>query len=71
MAKRPVGSAPCVTTTSEMEKQSTKRCHLTLERVTGREARGLQAEETACKFLSLTSGRRKQTSDILSFSIQI
>ena len=37
------------------------------ERVTGRKARGLQMEEIACKcqtFLSLLSGRRKQTSDI-------
>ena len=37
------------------------------ERVTGRKARGLQTEEIACKcqtFLSLLSGRRKQTSDI-------
>ena len=46
----------------------------TAERVTGRKARGLQTEETACKcqtFLSLLSSRRKQTSDIFSFSIQI
>ena len=44
------------------------------ERVTGRKARGLQREEIACKFqkfLSLLSSRRKQTSDIFSFSIQI
>ena len=44
------------------------------ERVTGRKARGLQMEEIACKcqiFLSLLSGKRKQTSDIFSFSIQI
>ena len=44
------------------------------ERVTGRKARGLQMEEIACKcqtFLSLLRGRRKQTSDIFSFSIQI
>ena len=44
------------------------------ERVTGRKAQGLQMEEIACKcqtFLSLLSGRRKQTSDIFSFSIQI
>ena len=44
------------------------------ERVTGRKARGLQMEEIACKcliFLSPLSGRRKQTSDIFSFSIQI
>ena len=37
------------------------------ERVTGRKARGLQMEEIACKchtFLSLLSGRRKQTIDI-------
>ena len=36
-----------------------------LERVTGRKSRGLQMEEIACKchtFLSLLSGRRKQTS---------
>ena len=35
-------------------------------RVTGRKARGLQTEEIACKcqtFLSLLSGRRKQTSE--------
>ena len=39
------------------------------ERVTGRKARGLQMEERGCKcqtFLSLLSGRRKQTS-YLSF----
>ena len=39
------------------------------ERVTGRKARGLQTEEGGCKcqtFLSLLSGRRKQTSDIFS-----
>ena len=44
------------------------------ERVTGRKARGLQMEEIACKcqiFFSLLSGRRKQTIDIFSFSIQI
>ena len=44
------------------------------ERVTGRKARGLQREEIACKcqtFLSLLSSRRKQTSDIFSFSIKI
>ena len=44
------------------------------ERVTGRKARGLLKEEIACKcqtFFSLLSGRRKQTSDIFSFSIQI
>ena len=38
-----------------------------IERVTGRKARGLQMEEIACKcqtFLSLLSGRRKQTSNI-------
>ena len=37
------------------------------EKVTGRKARGLQMEEIACKcqtFLSLLSGRRKQTSNI-------
>ena len=45
-----------------------------VERVTSRKARGLQTEEIACKcqtFLSLLSSRRKQTSDIFSFSIQI
>ena len=39
-----------------------------------RKARGLQMEEIACKcqtFLSLLSGKRKQTSNIFSFSIQI
>ena len=44
------------------------------ERVTGRKARGFQTEEIACKcqtLLSLLSGRREQTSDIFSFSIQI
>ena len=44
---------------------------LPIERVTGRKARGLQTEEIACKcqtFLSLLSGRRKQTSDIFFFS---
>ena len=49
-------------------------CPLSRERVTGRKARGLQMEEVACKcqtFLSLLSGRRKQTSNIFSFSIQI
>ena len=43
-------------------------------RVTGRKAKGLQTEEIACKcqtFLSLLSGRRKQTSDIFFFSMQI
>ena len=37
------------------------------EKVTGRKARGLQMEEIACKcqtFLSLLSGKRKQTGDI-------
>ena len=36
------------------------------ERVTGKKARGLQMEEIGCKcqtFLSLLSGRRKQTSE--------
>ena len=45
-----------------------------IERVTGRKARVLQMEEIACKcqtFLSLLSGRRKQTSNIFSFSTQI
>ena len=40
--------------------------HLVL-RVTGRKAKGLQMEEIACKcqtFLSLLSGRKKQTNDI-------
>jgi len=44
------------------------------ERVTSRKARDLQMEEIACKcqtFLSLLSGRRKQTSGIFSFSTQI
>ena len=44
------------------------------DRVTGRKVRGLQTEEIGCKcqtFLSLLSGRRKQTSDIFSFSVQI
>jgi len=43
-----------------------------IDRVTGRKARGLQVEEIACQcqtFLSLSSSRRKQTSDIFSFSI--
>ena len=37
-----------------------------IERVTGRKAKGLQTEEIGCKchFLSLLSGRRKQTGDI-------
>ena len=38
-----------------------------IEGVTGRKARGLQTEEIACNcqtFLSLLSGRKKQTSDI-------
>ena len=42
------------------------------ERVTGRKARGLQTEEIGCKcqtFLSLLSGKRKQTRDVFSFSI--
>ena len=38
------------------------------ERITGKKARGLQMEEIGCKcqifFISLLSGRRKQTSDI-------
>ena len=45
-----------------------------IERVTGRKARGLQMEEIGCKcqiFFSLLSGRRKQTTDIFSFSLQI
>ena len=43
-----------------------------LERVTGRKARGLQTEEIGCKcqtFLSVLSGRRKQTSDIYFSSL--
>ena len=43
------------------------------ERVTGRKARGLQMEEIGCKcqtFLSLLSSRRKQASDIFSFTIK-
>ena len=43
-----------------------------VERVTGRKARGLQMEEIGCKcqtFLSLLSGRRKQTWDIFSPSL--
>ena len=45
-----------------------------LQRVTGRKSRGLQREEIDCKcqtFLSLLRGRRKQTGDTFSFSIQI
>ena len=42
-----------------------------IERVTGRKARGLQKEEIGCKcqtfFISLLSGRKKQTSDIYIF----
>ena len=48
--------------------------HESIERVTGRKARGLQNEEGASKcqtFFSVLSGRRKQTSYIFSFSIQI
>ena len=45
------------------------------ERVTDRKAMGLQTEEIGCKsqtFLSLLSGRRKQTDDIIFFfSVQI
>ena len=43
---------------------------VSIERVTGRKARGLQMEEIACKYqtffflISLLSSRRKQTSDI-------
>ena len=39
------------------------------ERVTGRKARGLQVEKEGCRcqtFLSLLSGRKKQTSDMFS-----
>ena len=43
------------------------------ERITGRKARGLQTEEKGCKsqtfFISLLSGRRKQTSDMVFFSL--
>ena len=45
---------------------------LQTERVTGRKARDLQTEEIACKcltFLSLLHSRRKQTSNIFSFSM--
>ena len=41
----------------------------TTERVTGRKARGLQVEKRGCRcqtFLSLLSGRKKQTSDMFS-----
>ena len=61
----------------EMQIKAAVRYHLApvSEGVTGRKARGLQTEEIACKwqtFLSLLSGRRKQTSFIFfSFSIQI
>ena len=45
------------------------------EKVTGRKARGLQREEIGCKcqtfFISVLSGRRKQTLDIFPLSIQI
>ena len=38
------------------------------ERVTGKKARGLQMEEIGCKgqvfFISLSSGRRKQTTSV-------
>ena len=47
---------------------------LEAERVKGRKARGLQMEEIGYKcqiFLSLLRGRRKQISNIFSFSIQI
>ena len=39
------------------------------KRVTGRKARGLQVEKGGCRcqtFLSLLSGRKKQTSDMFS-----
>ena len=50
----------------EMQIKAAVRYHLApvSEGVTGRKARGLQTEEIACKwqtFLSLLSGRRKQT----------
>ena len=44
-----------------------KPLQMVIVRGIGRKARGLQKEETACKcqtFLSLLSGRRKQTSGI-------
>ena len=44
-----------------------------VERVTGRKARGLQVEKEGCRcqtFLSVLSGRKKQTSDVF-FSVQI
>ena len=44
-----------------------KKAPIYTERVTGRKARGLQMEEIGFKcqiFLSLLSGRRKQTRDI-------
>ena len=50
------------------------RDQIATDRVTGRKARGLQTEEIGCKyqtFLSLLSSRRKQSSDIFFFSIQI
>ena len=46
-------------------------CHT--ERVTGRKARGLQTEEIGCKwsdvFISLLSGRRKQTASVRFLSL--
>ena len=48
---------------------SLQTTNYTIERVTGRKARGLQTEEIGCKcqtFLSLLSSKRKQTSDIFS-----
>ena len=60
----------------EVKQLHAKRNFLThdFERVTGRKSRGLQTEEIAYKCqtsLSLLSGRRKQTRDIFSFSIQV
>ena len=46
---------------------------LQYERVTGGKARGLQVEKGGCRcqtFLCLSSGRKKQTSDVF-FSVQI
>ena len=52
---------------SIMTSKNPKMDWYNIERATGREARGRQTEERGCKcqtFLSLLSGRRKQTSDI-------
>ena len=48
-------------------KEGGKHLFLGSERVTGRKARGLQMEKRGCRcqtFLSLLSGRKKQTSDV-------